>query len=478
LESILLEKIPEKGAISSSSFQASRAPSLFFQSKADLFFSFLDGRTEKTKTELCQGKLSRKITMFAVGTGFYYGCQGRRNLVSSVAAGILLLLIVPTDFSQAFLPLPTRPSCCVPPSSNFLAESASASSNTNNKVWIADQQQKHQQSPIDDSPTTVGSLAVRSQRPPTTPTNDTAASLLQMLSFYDFREISNPAQLRDDVFEELSHSIPGIRGTLYLAHEGMNGQFAVPVDYMEDFRSICQELLQLNCDQRFNLGDIVPLSTPTFEKFIVRTRNQILRDGGMRNIKNNNLVLDWKEAGIELSPQEWDQELRRRQQQTQHEQQDSSSSSQSSSTSKMPLILDCRNEYESSMGTFQSAIPLNTTTFSESWDVLNQLLAYQKEESTVNKSDPVYIFCTGGVRCVKVGAYMKQVLGFTNVRRLEHGIIAYQKWWDDNSEKNDGDDGSSKGSDKRQSLWQGENFLFDQRRLVAGENTYSSKKQP
>jgi predicted sulfurtransferase len=67
----------------------------------------------------------------------------------------------------------------------------------------------------------------------------------------------------------------------------------------------------------------------------------------------------------------------------------------------------------------------------------------------ISKDEPVYNLCTGGIRCVKVGAYMKQYLGFDNFKRLKHGIIGYQQWLEDNPEV--------------KSVWEGENVLFDKR---------------
>ena len=83
-------------------------------------------------------------------------------------------------------------------------------------------------------------------------------------------------------------------------------------------------------------------------------------------------------------------------------------------------VLDVRNTYESDAGTFTGAVPLNTSTFVESWPKLDEALA------DVSRDEPVHMFCTGGVRCVKAGAYVKQKLGFSDVRRLEHGVVAYE----------------------------------------------------
>ena len=109
------------------------------------------------------------------------------------------------------------------------------------------------------------------------------------------------------------------------------------------------------------------------------------------------------------------------------------------------MLIDCRNAYESEFGSFRDAIPLDTNVFSESWERLEQIT------SRVDKDTPIHIFCTGGIRCVKVGAYLKQKLGFQDVRRLEHGIIGYEKWAEDRCDD---------------MVWEGENFLFDKRRIL------------
>ncbi|CAB9526511.1 UPF0176 protein YceA [Seminavis robusta] len=273
---------------------------------------------------------------------------------------------------------------------------------------------------------TSGPSAIRSQSP--SPTNATA---LQMVSFYRFFDTATCKEtLRDTVFDAFREMVPGIRGTLYIANEGINGQFAVPVNVVDAFVTVCTQhhLVEQTIDD-LNWGGVLPIETPTFQKLVVRTRDVILRDG-----LSNHDSLNWNHAGEELTPAEWDHQLRRQ-------------------SSQSLRLIDCRNEYETRQGTFQDAIPLNTTTFSESWPVLQQQFATGQH----NKEEPVYIYCTGGIRCVKVGAYMTQTLGFTNVKRLKHGIIGYQKWHHQQQETKEQPDVSS--------LWQGDNFLFDKRRF-------------
>jgi predicted sulfurtransferase len=241
----------------------------------------------------------------------------------------------------------------------------------------------------------------------------TDASELQMLSFYKFHELSNPVSTRDALFDSLM-DLPGLRGTLYVAAEGINAQVAVPPIHLDEFLSTVRE--NLPCTVNPNLGNVVNIEVPTFDRFIVRTRNAVLRDG-------LDSALDWENAGDELTAEQWHGELR----------------------NAPSFLLDCRNSYESEYGSFRDALPLETDVFSESWERLEKLTA------NVDKETPVHIFCTGGIRCVKVGAFLKQKLGFRDVRRLEHGIIGYEKWANDNS---------------AESIWEGENFLFDKRRIL------------
>jgi len=60
----------------------------------------------------------------------------------------------------------------------------------------------------------------------------------------------------------------------------------------------------------------------------------------------------------------------------------------------------------------------------------------------------VYFMCQGGIRCVKVAAYLN-MNGFHNVNRLKKGIVGYEEWIK---------------SQSHGSLFEGENYLFDRRR--------------
>ena len=105
------------------------------------------------------------------------------------------------------------------------------------------------------------------------------------------------------------------------------------------------------------------------------------------------------------------------------------------------MIIDTRNEYECSIGTFKNSINPKTNTFREfpNW------IKAQKFSEEDKKEKKIAMFCTGGIRCEKASSLMKKE-GFENVYHLKGGILKY-------FESVHEDD----------SLWSGECFVFEDR---------------
>ena len=105
------------------------------------------------------------------------------------------------------------------------------------------------------------------------------------------------------------------------------------------------------------------------------------------------------------------------------------------------ILIDTRNDYEYSIGTFKNSINPNTVKFREfpEW-VKNQ--NFSKEDKETKK---VAMFCTGGIRCEKASSFMKKD-GFNNVNHLKGGILKYFEV-----------------VDEQDSMWSGECFVFDDR---------------
>jgi UPF0176 protein len=105
------------------------------------------------------------------------------------------------------------------------------------------------------------------------------------------------------------------------------------------------------------------------------------------------------------------------------------------------LLIDTRNDYEIEIGTFKHAVNPNTESFRE-------FPQYVKDNLDPAKNKKVAMFCTGGIRCEKSTAYLKEQ-GFEEVYHLEGGILKYLE-----------------DVPKDNTLWEGDCFVFDNRVAV------------
>ena len=85
------------------------------------------------------------------------------------------------------------------------------------------------------------------------------------------------------------------------------------------------------------------------------------------------------------------------------------------------IVIDTRNHYEVSLGTFQNSINPNTRNFREfpKW-VDDHLDTYLKNKESTN----IAMFCTGGIRCEKATSLLKKK-GYKNIYHLQGGILQY-----------------------------------------------------
>lgn len=106
------------------------------------------------------------------------------------------------------------------------------------------------------------------------------------------------------------------------------------------------------------------------------------------------------------------------------------------------ITLDVRNDFEVALGSFRNATNPNTNTFTE---FKGYVAAHQEE---LQQAKQVAMFCTGGIRCEKASAYLKQQ-GVGEVKQLQGGILNYLQHTPPDA-----------------SDWQGECFVFDGRVTV------------
>ena len=234
------------------------------------------------------------------------------------------------------------------------------------------------------------------------------------ISFFKFVSIANPDLLVNQTKNSILDTNNGLFGTIIIAPEGVNGQLVIPSEDVNEIRNTLLTILPNCLDEiNINIGQTASFIGPNdplfpFKKLIIRQKNQILTDG---LLMDGSIDIDWSDAGPELSPEEWHIALQNNillNGNNTNNKQDKEipiriNSNNVNTVSNLTkekksdtLLLDCRNSYESEMGTFLGADPLQTNIFSESWSALENKL------TNVSRETKVLTFCTGGIRCVKV----------------------------------------------------------------------------
>jgi len=216
---------------------------------------------------------------------------------------------------------------------------------------------------------------------------------MTMLSFYAFPP-SGIADSEKFAFDLRKKWKPfKALGRVYVATEGVNAQMSVPTNVLTNFMDCCRSIPELGQYMENDINiDPKPLSqeefavagvpingkpAPPFRNLHVRVRSQVVADGLDRS-------LDWQSAGYDMPPLEWHDRLK---------QSRKAKNETSQGDDETPILLDCRNTYETDVGIFEGAEPLGTEAFRDSWDVLKDRLA------DTPKDAPIMTYCTGGIRC-------------------------------------------------------------------------------
>ncbi len=210
---------------------------------------------------------------------------------------------------------------------------------------------------------------------------------------------------RDDLrqpFREITKEL-GLKGTILLSSNGINFFLAGTQE------SIDKYIFFLNKDPRFQ---DIPLHISytdyqPFRRMLVRLKKEII-SLGMNNIR------PVERKGQYIEPIEFKQWLDEK---------------------RDIMILDTRNDYELRLGTFENAIDLDIKSFREFPEAIKKL--------DQDKTTPLVMFCTGGIRCEKASLVM-QDQGWENVYQIKGGILGYFK-------------------DTKGEHWNGDCFVFDQR---------------
>ncbi len=194
-----------------------------------------------------------------------------------------------------------------------------------------------------------------------------------------------------------------IKGTLLLAQEGINGTVAGTQAAIEDLLTWLDTQPGLdNIVTKWSFDDEMP-----FYRTKVKLKKEIVTMG-VEGIDPRKVV------GTYVKPKDWNALI----------------------SDPDVVLVDTRNDYEVKIGTFKNAVNPVTETFRE-------FPEYVKQNLDPAKHKKVAMFCTGGIRCEKSTAYLKEQ-GFDEVYHLEGGILKYLE-----------------EVEQEQSLWEGECFVFD-----------------
>ena len=224
---------------------------------------------------------------------------------------------------------------------------------------------------------------------------------IHILLFYKYAQIENPDKFIEKHLK-MCRSI-GLMGRILVAHEGINGSVSGTREQTEEYKKM------MWLDDRFSdifFKEDIGLMHP-FKKMIVKTKKEIVNFG---------VSVDLKNTGKNLTPREF-LELY--------------------DDNEDVIILDARNEYESRVGKFKNALTLPIKTFRDFPEAVKKI-EHLKDKKIVT-------YCTGGIRCEKASAYLKEQ-GFMDVSQLKGGILTFGKEFPD-------------------SVWEGTCFVFDKRLL-------------
>ena len=235
--------------------------------------------------------------------------------------------------------------------------------------------------------------------------NDTNPSVV-VAALYRFARFPDFEAFRQPLFEAMLAA--EVRGTLLLAAEGINGTIAgsrLGIDKVLDF---------LQQDERFAGLEVKEsyVDDNPFYRTKVKLKKEIVTMG-VQDIDPNEIV------GTYVDAEDWNELISR----------------------PDVLLLDTRNKYEVEIGTFDGAVNPETDSFREFPEYVARHL-----DPGIHKK--VAMFCTGGIRCEKSTAYLRQQ-GFDEVYHLKGGILKYLELVPESESK-----------------WQGECFVFDNRVTV------------
>ena len=223
--------------------------------------------------------------------------------------------------------------------------------------------------------------------------------MYKIFGFYKFKKIKNIKLLKKNLKNFIEEE--QVRGTIIISIEGINGTISFkPTKY----KKVKNKILNLLNIRKLDNENISYYKYQAFKKGKIKIKKEVVPIG----MKLNKIVTKNK-----IEPKDWNKFILK----------------------KETVLIDTRKNFEFKVGTFKGSINPE----------LNNFRDFPRYFKTLKKNQNIGMFCTGGIRCEKANAYLKKK-GFKNVYQLKGGIINYL----DNVKKKD-------------SLWSGDCFVFDNR---------------
>jgi len=235
-------------------------------------------------------------------------------------------------------------------------------------------------------------------------------------AFYKFAALDHFASLRAPLASAASEH--GIRGTILLAPEGINGTIAGEPEALAAMMRFIRGFEEFaDLESKESHAEDMP-----FQRMKVRLKKEIVTMGVPG--------IDPSKAGTYVPAEDWNALI----------------------SEPDVLVIDTRNSFEVAAGSFRGAIDPGTQSF-------GAFPAFVERALTGQEQRKIAMFCTGGIRCEKATSYLR-ARGFEHVYHLKGGILKYLET-----------------VPPEKSLWQGSCFVFDEREVL-GHGLAIEKPKP